>query len=228
MLHPPASAAPDFALRLALEARAGGPLPDWRRIQEASVTIVAEPGQVIFGQGVFHPFLYLVQSGVVELAARDARGRRVVSDFGTEGQIMADLRGLGSSLVNEALDFGLEPVLGRMADGPRTVRSMRAVDHAVLVGIDARVLDDLSRRHAAWGVAALSMVLNYSLRLELREFERRSLGVEERYRLLLAERPTLVSRLRQKDLARLLDVSEAALSRIAARLRAVPASPGSA
>lgn len=212
---------PMVSLRLALEARAGQPLPEWETMAASLRSVRLAAGEVVFNEGEHHPYIYIVQRGVVELSSRDDRGRRIVVDFGTEGQTVADLRGLGVSMVKDAVERGLDLPTTRVTDGleGRAMRTMRAVEPAQLAALDTRVLEDLCRRHAAWGMLAVSMLLNYALRLEVREFERRALPPEERYLLLLTERPDLVSRIKQKDLALSLDLTEVAMSRLLARVR---------
>ena len=54
---------------------------------------------------------------------------------------------------------------------------------------------------------------------ERRERELLTLNAEERYRLLVQERPELVSLVPQKDLARYIGVTPVAMSRIVSRVR---------
>ena len=65
---------PPSATRRFFELFGGGPLPDWEGLDEATESISADAGQVIFDRGTEHPYVYVVLDGSVKLLAIDERG----------------------------------------------------------------------------------------------------------------------------------------------------------
>ena len=85
--------------------------------------------------------------------------------------------------------------------------------------VDISTFWALSNRYREWQQLALIASIASTALQERRERELLTLNAEERYRLLVQERPELVSLVPQKDLARYIGVTPVAMSRIVSRVR---------
>jgi hypothetical protein len=103
----------------------------------------------------------------------------------------------------------------------RSLHTVSAVEAAVVMRGDYRAADQLAQRHHAWAVLVAAITTIYAMTQQADLIWNRDTP-EDRYRSLLSDRPDLVSRLTQRDLAAYLNVTETTMSRIAKRVRSEP------
>ncbi len=192
----------DSVLRQLLEMAAGETLPQWAQVRQALALCSLRAGETLFTQGVVHPFVYAVRSGLFKLCYLDTEGTEWIKSFACEGHFFASIAAL---VPHGATSF-----------------MVCALEAGHLERIDYGVLASLARQHLAWSRALQVLTLQFAARKEQREFELLTLSAEQRYRRFCAQQPQLVPRIPQKDLARHLGVTAVGLNRIAMRVRRSP------
>jgi CRP-like cAMP-binding protein len=113
----------------------------------------------------------------------------------------------------------LRPALGALSQ-----HTVSAVEQTTLVRSDFRIIERLAGQHLAWAQMCWSVTAVYAMTLQADAVLARD-AAEDRYRALRTERPNLVSRLTQRDLAAYLNVTEVTMSRIVKRVRLDPRIP---
>lgn len=211
------------SLQLLLEAYAGARLPEWQ-VFAGSLRLVRLPvGEVLFRAGDPHPYIYLLHSGLTRAQATTASGHTSTVFFSEEGDILASMTSLSPRSVRRVYERGLHPRLEDLAVAVagRSLHTVSAVESTILMRADYRVAERLAHEHHPWAtmIAAISTV--YSMTQQADAIWSRDTP-EDRYRNLLRERPNLISRLTQRDLASFLNVTETTMSRIAKRVRGLP------
>jgi len=188
-----------------LQAAAGTELPHWPRVADALTMRRIEAGGTVFLQGVEHPFVYAVETGLLKLCYLAEDGTEWVKSFASEGRFFASIA-------------ALQP-------GGHTSFMVTAIEDSVLERLDYRLLADLARKHLAWSHALHTMTLVFAARKEARERELLTLDAQDRYLAFCAANPDLSRRIPQKDLARHLGVTPVGLNRIVMRLRRLDGRP---
>lgn len=177
----------------------GTRLPEWDRVAEGLHRLRVSAGQVVFAQGVEHPHVYAVRSGLLKLCYLNDDGDEWVKSFAHEGRFFASLAALPA--------------------GGRTHFMVEALEPSVLERLPYALLTDLADRHLAWARALQALTLVFAARKEERERELLTLNPEQRYRAFRAAHPELEARIPQKDLARHLALTPVGLNRIVMRVR---------
>lgn len=195
-----ATPSPPATFQTLLASAAGGmALPEWPRVARALEVRRIEPGGTAFLQGVEHPYVYAVDSGLLKLSYLGEDGTEWIKSFAHEGRFFASIAAL--------------------APGGRTSFMVTAIEPSVLERIDYRLLAALAREHLAWATALHALTLVFAARKEERERELLTLDAEGRYRAFCGAQPELAARIPQKDLARHLGVTPVGLNRIVMRVR---------
>ena len=94
-----------------------------------------------------------------------------------------------------------------------------AVERTTVLRLDYRVIQQLAAKHPAWGEVHSAFLWTYVDGLFSITTSVRNGSVEDRYRNLLVQRPSLMRRVSQREIASYLSITESALSRIAKRVR---------
>lgn len=208
------------SLQLLLEAYGGEPLPEWPGF-EASLRIVhLAPNDILFRAGDVHPYLYLVQTGLLRAQGASRSGHTSTVFFSEDGDVLASMTALSPRAAHRVYSRGLHPREQdlRPAVEGRAVHTVSAIERSTLVRADYRIIEQLARQYPAWGRMAASVTVIYTMTLQADAIWSRDTA-EERYRSMLQDRPNLVSRLTQRDLASYLNVTEVTMSRMAKRVR---------
>ncbi|MDQ7992884.1 MAG: cyclic nucleotide-binding domain-containing protein [Propionicimonas sp.] len=208
------------SLQLLLEAYAGARLPDWKVFSSSLRLVRLQPGEVLCRAGEVHPFLYFVHTGLMRAQAATANGHTSTIFFSEEGDILACMTSLAPASARRVYERGLHPRLDDLepAVEGRSLHTVSAAEQSVLMCGDYRVIEQLSQRHHAWAAMAAAITTIYAMTQQADAIWSRDTP-EDRYRSLLRERPNLLSRLTQRDLAAYLNVTETTMSRIAKRVR---------
>lgn len=189
-----------------LESMGCGPLPDWHDVEDRAAILSCAPGSTVFAQGVAHPYVYVVRSGLVKLCYLSVDGNEWIKSFAEEGRFFASVAALTANGVTSFMAQALEP--------------------AVLERLDYRVLGALAQRHLVWSQTLHAATRVFAARKEQREHDLLTLTAEARFRAFAATQPDLVARVPQKDLARYLGVTPIGLNRIVQRVRRASAGAG--
>lgn len=208
------------SLQLLLEAYAGARLPEWQAYAATLKLVRLAPGDVLFAAGDCHPYIYLVHTGLTRAQATTLSGHTSTVFFSEEGDILASMTSLAPRSALRLYERGLHPRLDDLkpAVEGRSLHTVSAVEPSVLIRGDYRAVDMLAQRHHAWSILAAAITTVYAMTQQADLVWNRDTP-EDRYRNLLVERPNLVSRLTQRDLAGYLNVTETTMSRIAKRVR---------
>lgn len=208
------------SLLLLLEAYAGNALPEWHVFASTLKLIPLEPNEVLCRAGEIQPYLYLVHTGLLRVQGTTPRGHTSTIFFSEEGDVVASMTALSPQAVHRVYDRGLHPREAdlRPAVEGRSLHTISAVERSVVLRADYRLIERLARRHHAWGQMAASFCVLYAMTLQTDLIWSRDTP-EERYRSMLRDRPDLLSRLTQRDLAAFLNVTEVTMCRIAKRVR---------
>lgn len=214
------------SLQLMLEAYAGARLPDWQAFAATLKLVRLSPGETLFRTGEEHPYIYLVHTGLTRAQATTASGHTSTVFFSEEGDILASMTAMQPRAARRLYERGLHPRIDDLkpaVDG-RSLHTVSAVEPAVLMRGDYRAVDQLAQRHHAWAVLTGAITTIYAMTQQADLIWNRDTP-EDRYRSLLSDRPDLVSRLTQRDLAAYLNVTETTMSRIAKRVRSEARKP---
>ena len=214
------------SLQLLLEAYAGARLPEWPVFASTLKLVRLPAGDTLFQAGESHPFIYLVHAGLTRAQATTPAGHTSTVFFSEEGDILAAMTSLGPRSARRLYERGLHPRLDDLkpAVEGRSLHTVSAVEPSVLMRGDYRAVDQLAQRHHAWAILTGAITTIYAMTQQADLVWNRDTP-EDRYRSLLSERPDLVSRLTQRDLAAYLNVTETTMSRIAKRVRREPGAP---
>jgi len=214
------------SLQLLLEAYAGAALPDWGVFERSLQLVRLAPGDVLMAQDEPHPYLYLVHSGLLRAQSRTPLGHSSTIFFAEEGDILASMTALSPRAVHRVVNRDLHPRVDdlRPALGALSQHTVSAVEQSTLVRSDFRVIERLAGQHLPWAQMCWSVTAVYAMTLQADAVLARD-AAEDRYRALRTERPNLVSRLTQRDLAAYLNVTEVPMSRIVKRIRLDPRLP---
>ncbi len=188
-----------------MQSAAGTELPHWPRVADALMVRTVEAGGTVFLQGVEHPFVYAVKTGLLKLCYSSEDGTEWIKSFASEGRFFASIAALQPS--------------------GRTSFMVTAIEDSVLERLDYRLLGDLAQKHLAWSHALHAMTLVFAARKEARERELLTLDAQDRYLAFCEAHPNLSRRIPQKDLARHLGVTPVGLNRIIMRLRRLGGRP---
>lgn len=191
--------AQDSVFRELLQTAAGMALPDWECVAASLTVRRIAPGAAVFHQGVPHPVVHAVRTGLVKLCYVGEDGTEWIKSFAQEGRFFASIT-------------ALQPQ-------GRTTFLATAIEACELEQLDYRLLSELADRHLAWSRALHAMTLLFAARKEARERDLLTLDAEHRYLAFCAAEPDLARRIPQKDLARHLGVTPVGLNRIIMRCR---------
>ncbi|MEA5054726.1 MAG: Crp/Fnr family transcriptional regulator [Propionicimonas sp.] len=209
------------SLQLLLEAYVGESLPEWPVFEAGLRLVHLAPNDILFRAGEVHPYLYLVHTGLLRAQSTTPTGHTSTLFFSEDGDVLASMTALSPRAAHRVYNRGLHPRERdlRTAVEGRAVHTVSAIERSTLVRADYRVFEQLARQNATWARMAASLTMIYTMTLQADAIWTRD-SPEERYRDLLQDRPNLVSRLTQRDLASFLNVTEVTMSRIAKRVRA--------
>ena len=215
----PTSHSPE-AFQAHLERVAGAPLPDFHHFQRAMSWAVIEPRELLFDAGTTDRRFYFIVDGIVSLATSDRPGRDWIRRFVGPRELLSSVPALAHPLPRAAAAFvGLDPDSADFGPSAYMHYSARGITRVRARYVDISTFWALSNRYREWQQLALIASIASTALQERRERELLTLNAEERYRLLVQERPELVSLVPQKDLARYIGVTPVAMSRIVSRVR---------
>jgi CRP-like cAMP-binding protein len=184
-------------------ALAGTELPGWDDFAASVRVRCVERGAQVFGQGVPHPYVYVLRRGLLKLVYLSDTGDDWIKSFIAEGQFFASLAAL--------------------VPGGKTSFLAEAIEATEVEQLDYRELGPRADASLPWQRTLSQALLIYGTRKEARERELLTLSPTERYRAFLRHSPGVAERVLQRDLARYLGVTPVSLSRLKARVNAVPA-----
>lgn len=181
------------------DAAADAPLPERETLASRIRAQRFAAGATVFEQGVAHPYLHVVRSGLVKLCYLRDDGSLWIKSFAEEGRYFGSIAAL--------------------QEGGRTSFLAQTVEDGIIERIALADLERLAVRHLAWANALRSLTMRFAARKEARERELLTLSREANYRAFIADNPVLARRIPQKDLAAYLGVTPVGLNRIAMRVR---------
>jgi CRP-like cAMP-binding protein len=203
-----------------LERVAGVALPDFHIFLRAAALATVEPRELLFDAGSTDRRFYFILDGVLSVATSDRPGRDWIRRFVGPGELLSSVPSLAHPVPRAAAIFvGLDPDAEGMGPSAYMHYSARAITRVRARYVDIATFWALSNRHREWQQLALVASIASSALQEKRERELLTLNAEERYRVLVRERPELVELVPQKDLARYIGVTPVAMSRIVSRVR---------
>lgn len=205
-------------LKLAAQGWAGGPLPEIDDVLERAKVVPLGTGEVLFHIGEAHPYTYYNLSGALRLQTI-VDDRLITTGIRLDGELVADVSGLGLPFVRTAISMDAFPQardLRTIGEGV-TRHVCTALETSLLMRFDAAHIGELTDRHREWGRLFTSFLIMHQTSAEMDFAITRAGSPTERYRTLTARRPDLVRRITQREIAGLLGISEAGLSRIVKR-----------
>jgi CRP-like cAMP-binding protein len=152
----------------------------------------------VFRQGDLSEEVLAVQSGIMKGYYLSQDGKEYIKSFIFEGDIIASLRAVYK---NEPTSFGLI-----------------CLEETVAVSIPFKALYEASKSNIALSNFLVEGLMCLSMKKEKREYDFLCLSAEERYKQLQEDRPRVLSRITQNDIARYLGITPVALSRIRKRM----------
>jgi len=206
-------------LRLSMEAWAGEELPGIEESLEQVPLVTLGAGDVLIRPGEPHPHAYYNLRGALRVQAT-IHDRIVTTGIRLEGEVVVDVTGLGLPFVRRAASLDVYPGARRLegaAEG--TARYLvTALESSLLLRFDLPHLSELTEGAPGWGHLFMSYLVMNGLTAHDDLLLYRVGTPAERYTALADARPELLRRITQRELALLLGVSEAGLSRVVKRV----------
>lgn len=184
----------------AFELRAGKPLPGAAPLRRGVHCQSARRGEILFHEGGESTRVYWVRSGLIKLSYTSKDGQERIREFVAEGQVFACL---------EALE-------GKQ----HALFTATVCQSSQLEWIDYAALAQLAQQEALWAQCLTLFVMDTALNRGAREHELLTLLPQERFIQAIAQRPWLLDRVTQRDLAAYIGVTPVSLSRFKSRLKA--------
>lgn len=186
----------------AFETRAGRPLPDAVALRRDVGRQTLRRGEILFAQGTPSSRVYWVRVGVLKLSYVSSDGTERVREFVAEGQVFACLEAL---------------------DGARPAEySATACEACELEWLPFAALDALSQREPTWGRCLGQFALDTARHRGERERVLLTSPPLQRFTSAIRERPWLLSRVAQRDLAAYIGVTPVSLSRFKSEMGLLP------
>jgi CRP-like cAMP-binding protein len=207
------------ALRSMLLAVADEPMPELDTIEQHVQLVAFGAEEPVIRADEASPYLYYIVQGLVRVESTQG-GRPVVLGIREEGEIIGDVATMRFRAVQRLVELDLHPRSRSVPTrgGAAAALAITTIEPTVLLRIDTRVVVDLAERHLAWSRVVLALIVVNTITRRAEFTRTHGNSPAESYAALLTERPELVRRVTQRELARLLGVSEAGMSRIAKRV----------
>ncbi len=207
-------------LRLAFETYAGFALPEWEAVRSTVTELRLKTGDVLIADGSTHPYAYLLVRGMMKLHDTAPDGRVRILAFREENEFVASISALRPHGVRRIYELGLDSSAADLEEAVSGVSrsTTTAIEPSQLLRFDFRAVTDLAQRHLEWSQLLLTYFYTHILHVQADAYQARSQTAEQRYRLLLERHPRWVARIKQRDLASYLGITEVGLSRIASRV----------
>jgi len=167
-------------------------------VEEYGTKITIPRGGHIFMAGDESDFLYVVQTGLLKAYYISEEGKESVKSFLTPGDVIGSLTAIYSK---QKCSF-----------------SLLCLHDATLIRIPFSTLYDHTQDDPEIARSVVSILLEFAMKKERREFELLCLPAQERYTLLLERSPNITKHVTQNDIARYLGITPVALSRIKKRI----------
>lgn len=168
-------------------------------ISKHGIPLSKSAGDHVFRQGDNDQSLYVVKSGLLKAYYLSNEGKENIKSFIEPGD------NIGSLLAahrNGSCRF-----------------SLLCLKSCELIKVDFRAIYQASLTDIEMATAVGKFLLAFAMKKEHREYELLCLSAEERYRILLCDKPELIALVTQNDLARYLGVTPVSLSRIKQRIQ---------
>ncbi len=156
-------------------------------------------GEVVFQQGLIHPYAYVVVSGLVKLVYLRDDGEEWIKSFCEVGEFFASIAALEKQ--------------------GKTSFAVYALETTVLERIDYFQLEKLATQYHDFERLLRRAFQVFAAKKEKRERELLVLTPQQRYEKMQNDEPGLIQRIPQKDLARYLGLTPVGLNRIVKRSR---------
>ena len=164
------------------------------RIQKAIRRLSFKKGDAVFRQGEVCPDIYLIRSGLVKLSYLTLDGKEFIKSFIQEGKVFGSL-------------------YSQLHGGGSTFNAVALEDlHVEVVAFS--VFQEAGENHPPFQEFILRFFQQLALKKEIREYELLCLSAQQRYEKFCQQRPDLVKRVKQAELALYLGVTPIALSRM--------------
>lgn len=160
--------------------------------------LTKETGEHLFRQGDLDSSLYVVRSGLLKAYYLSEDGKENIKSFILPG---GQIGSLAAGYQQETCTF-----------------SLICLEHSEFAAVKFSDIYEASRVDIELSTGIVDFLLSYGIRKELREYELLCLSAEERYMRLLANKPELLDRVTQNEIARYLGVTPVGLSRIKTRV----------
>ncbi|HKU95931.1 MAG TPA: Crp/Fnr family transcriptional regulator [Vineibacter sp.] len=181
------------------EARVRSALPQAQTLRGRIVRTRVAQGQALFHAGARETRLFLVKAGVIKFAYMSEDGVERVRDFIAEGQIAA--------------------CVGALAGNPVAAYSGIACQDAIVESLDFAPICQLTKSEPLWARCVGLLLYDVTRNLDERERTLLTLTPSDRLAQAIAERPWLLTRVSQRDLAAYIGITPVSLSRLKARTR---------
>ncbi|PFG20686.1 Crp/Fnr family transcriptional regulator [Serinibacter salmoneus] len=206
-------------LRLILQRLGDDPLVDFHRLERTLEIVHLERGDVVDDRNLTRPPAYFVHSGLAKTRLERAGGRPTLRFYG-EGEFITGHSCAVAMLESVAAATELTETLPTLVLDelrPRPSDTV-AVEPSLLVRIDTCVLEELASGSLPWAQVARGLLSITYLQVYSDLQRHVATRPEERYRNLVTDRPDLVRRLSQREIASHLGITEVSMSRIIKRV----------
>ena len=160
--------------------------------------IKKEKGEHVFMQGEKNQSFYYVKSGLLKAYYSSEEGKESIKSFIFPENIIGSL---ATTFSNNHNSF-----------------SLICLESTHLVRISLSIILEYTRKDLRIANDIIELLLQLAMKKEMREFDLLTLSAENRYRKLINEQATLLSKVTQNDLASYLGITPVGLSRIKKRV----------
>tara|TARA_R110002020_G_scaffold256354_1_gene470021 strand:+ start:170 stop:703 length:534 start_codon:yes stop_codon:yes gene_type:complete len=161
------------------------------------VTLNKKKGEHVFMQGEVDASIYYIQSGLLKAYYTSKDGKESVKSFLSTNDIIGSL----TTVISEKA----------------CLFSLICLEPTVLVKTPISTILEYCKKDIEIANNMIDILLNLSIKKEVREYEFLCLSAEERFCKLMESQPQLIEKVTQNDLALYLGVTPVGLSRIKKR-----------
>ena len=162
------------------------------------VSLNKTKGDHIFMQGELDGSIYYIQSGLLKAYYTSEEGKESVKSFIASNDVIASL---STAFSENTCSF-----------------SLICLEPTTVIKMPISKLLEYSRKDLEIANSMIDVLLNLSIKKEIREYEFLCLSAEERLDKLMQLQPQLIEKVTQNDLAHYLGVTPVGLSRIKKRI----------
>lgn len=205
-----------------MDQTVGIQLTNTEEILPYTVLVQGKVGDQFYVEGEYHPYIYLVLQGFVQMSVSKGCNEVILGFIGPQEMLgSTGLHLIFSDPYDHVppLSMSMNEEIRSQLMGETPTHSASALTDYLAVRFDIRQLAKLAEKDVAWTQLISSTTAVATARFVQKLRRQMTLSPETRYELMLEEQPEVVAAVQQRHIAQYLGITPEGLSRISSRLR---------